>query len=128
MKYYKIDISLLNNNGRISSSASIDKIQNIENLFEKIRYGSYIDSFPILDSFYLESYDEEQYWEDQKNDVHTFIGKANIIVGWYISDNFKKELELFKVAPELKIEDIAMLADIQAPKTRGNYKKKEINF
>ncbi|MFH6989228.1 imm11 family protein [Flavobacterium collinsii] len=109
MRYYKFTISLSNDDGRISSSASVDKIPNIENLFEKIRYGEIMENFPIIDSFYLESYDEEKYWENQKNDIHTLIGKVNILIGWYVSEDLKSLLENFKIAPKYNFYETILL-------------------
>ncbi|MFK7004883.1 hypothetical protein BWK63_13810 [Flavobacterium covae] len=109
MRYYKFQIPLSNDNGRISSSASVDKTPNIENLFEKIKYGEIIENFPLIDSFYLESYDDEKYWEDQINDIHTFIGKVNILIGWYVSDDFKQVLESFKIAPKYNFYETRVL-------------------
>ncbi len=39
MKYYKINPKTYNNNGMISSSASVDNLPGIEKELEKIRYG-----------------------------------------------------------------------------------------
>jgi len=98
MKYYKITPKLNNDNGRISSSASVDNLSGIENEFEKIRYGEVVESFSIIDSFYLESFDDEKYWEYQLNDIHSFIGKAKVITGWFISEKLKKKLSGFKIS------------------------------
>lgn len=109
MKYYKFKVSLSNDDGRISSSASVDKTPNIENLFEKIRYGEVVENFPVIDSFYLESYDDKKYWENQKNDIHTLIGKVNILIGWYISEDLKSLLENFKIAPKYNFYETILM-------------------
>ncbi|OIV42057.1 hypothetical protein [Flavobacterium johnsoniae] len=98
MKYYKIAPKLNNDNGRISSSASVDNLPGLENEFEKIRYGEIVESFPIIDSFYLESFDDEKYWEYQLNDIHSFIGKAKVITGWFISEKLKKLFSDLKIS------------------------------
>lgn len=98
VKHYKIAPKFNNDNGRISSSASVDNLPEIENELGKIRYGKIVESFPIIDSFYLESFDDEKYWEYQLNDIHSFIGKAKVITGWYISEKLKKLFSGFKIS------------------------------
>lgn len=99
MKYYKITPKLNNDNGRISSSASVDNFNAIEIELEKIRYGNiYVDDFSIIKPFYLESFDDEKYWEYQLNDIHSFIGKAKVITGWFISEKLKEMFFSFKIS------------------------------
>jgi len=99
MKFYKINPNIYNDNGRISSSASVDNLFGIENELEKIRYGNeYLNNFLIIKSFYLESFDDEKYWEDQLNDIHSFIGKSKVISGWLISSKLKQLFSSFKIS------------------------------
>ncbi len=59
---------------------------------------NYLNNFPIIESFYLESFDDEKYWENQLNDIHSFIGKAKVISGWYISVKLKQLFSSFKIS------------------------------
>ncbi|RYJ38168.1 hypothetical protein NU08_2783 [Flavobacterium anhuiense] len=70
----------------------------IESEFEKIRYGKHVKDFSIKDPFYLESFDDKEYWEYQLNDIHSFIGKAKVVTGWLISKKLKKIFSGFKIS------------------------------
>ncbi|WP_269221583.1 hypothetical protein [Flavobacterium sp. IMCC34518] len=95
MKYFKINQKFYNDNDRIVSSAEGEKIPNSNYFFNKLRNGEVISNIPILDYFYLKSFDEEKYWEYELNDVHNFIGEGSQIKGWLISRKLKDLFDTF---------------------------------
>jgi hypothetical protein len=109
MEYYKIKIrGHYPEYGRIACDANGNNIPNAEILFRKMK-DEKISDLPILDYFFLESFDEKQYWEWILCDVYTFTKLSNYIQGWYISDNFKLFLENFKIAPQYHFYETRLL-------------------
>ena len=107
MKYYKIQIKSFYGD-RIASNANfIDNSK--EYIFKKISLGEIIPDTPIFDYFFLESFDEKQYWEWALFDVHNFIGVGSIMCGWYISDKLKSVLENFRIAPKYHFYETRLL-------------------
>ena len=107
MKYYKIQIKSFYGD-RIASNANfIDNSK--EYIFKKISLGEIIPDTPIFDYFFLESFDEKQYWEWALFDVHNFIGVGSIMCGWYISDKLKSVLEKFRIAPKYHFYETRLL-------------------
>ena len=107
MKYYKIQIKSFYGD-RIASNANfIDNSK--EYIFKKISLGEIIPDTPIFDYFFLESFDEKQYWECALFDVHNFIGVGSIMCGWYISDKLKSVLENFRIAPKYHFYETRLL-------------------
>ena len=107
MKYYKIQIKSFYGD-RIASNANfIDNSK--EYIFKKISLGEINPDTPIFDYFFLESFDEKQYWEWALFDVHNFIGVGSIMCGWYISDKLKSVLENFKIAPKYYFYETRLL-------------------
>ena len=96
MKYYKIQIKSFYGD-RIASNANfIDNSK--EYIFKKISLGEIIPDTPIFDYFFLESFDEKQYWEWALFDVYKFIGEtSNMLGALLISKKLKKVLENFKI-------------------------------
>jgi hypothetical protein len=97
MKYYKIKIRLFYPNERISSTAVGDKIPNIEFCLERMKSGEIIEEVPLLDYFYLESYDKKKYWEWRLFDVHDLRGKGIHVPCWFVSGDLKLLLENFNL-------------------------------
>ena len=107
MKYYKIQIKSFYGD-RIASNANfIDNSK--EYIFKKISLGEIIPDTPIFDYFFLESFDEKQYWEWALFDVHNFIGVGSIMCGWYVSDKLKSVLENFRIAPKYHFYETRLL-------------------
>ncbi len=97
MKYYKIDVKSFYEE-RIASRANfIDKSQ--DEYFKKISNGEIILDAPIFDYFYLESFDDEKYWEWNLFDIHKFIGEASRMLGaLLISKKAKNLFDNFKIS------------------------------
>ncbi|MCA4783118.1 hypothetical protein IF125_12785 [Empedobacter stercoris] len=97
MKYYKILIKR-NYEKRLASNANF--INNSkEYIFKQISNGEIILDAPIFDYFYLESFDDEKYWEWNLFDAHKFIGEASRMLGsLLISERTKELFESFKIS------------------------------
>jgi hypothetical protein len=95
MKYYLIKVQSHNDNNRISSDVEGKKNPNAKFFFNKISQGEILLKTPVFDYFFLESFDEKQYWEYKVNDVHKFIGEGSQIRGWLVSEKLKLLLEYF---------------------------------
>jgi hypothetical protein len=109
MKYFKIEIKgHYREVGRIASDANGDKIPNAETLFKKMKDGDKFN-LPVLDYFFLESFDKKEFWEWILCDVYTFTKNANWIIGWYISDDLKLLLENLKIAPTYHFYETRLL-------------------
>ncbi|HBR11588.1 MAG TPA: hypothetical protein DD740_05140 [Chryseobacterium sp.] len=99
MKYFKIQIkTIYQDNNRISSSVNGENINNADDYFIKMDNGDIVYDAPIFDYFYLESFDDEKYWEWLLVDVFDFTGKGSRIPGWLISRRLKGIFEKFKIA------------------------------
>ena len=94
MKYYKIFVKRYYDE-RIASSVNF--INDSENSnFKQIDNGNIVFDVPILDYFYLESFDKKENWEWNLFDVHNFIGIANrLSTCFFISEKLKELLEKF---------------------------------
>jgi hypothetical protein len=97
MKYYLIKVKSHSDNNRISSEVEGEKIPNAEFFFNRISQGEILLKTPVFDYFFLESFDEKQYWEYKVNDVHKFIGEGSQIKGWFVSGKLRLLLELFNL-------------------------------
>ena len=97
MKYYKIETK--NYYGeRIASYADFTNDLK-EKIFKEIGDGEIITYIGVFDSFFLSSYDKEEFWEWNSFDVHKFYGKS----GWLtpnllISKKLKNVLEQHNIA------------------------------
>lgn len=97
MRYYKIDIKSFYGERTISRANYINNLK--EECFKDIGKGEIIYDAPTFDYFYLESFDEQKYWEWKLFDAHQFIGEA----GWltpnlFISKKLKKLFEDFNMS------------------------------
>ena len=117
MKYYKVAPAFNNANKRVASSASGDKVLKGEEYYNILKDGEFHKEIPLLKHFFLESYDEKKYWDFQLNDIHNLIGKANTIIGYYLSNDFKNILEDFNIAPVFNFYETLLL-----------YKEKELKY
>lgn len=97
MKYYKIDIKTYYDVGRVPSYVNGDNIPNAEVLFKNMRDKDKIN-IPVLDYFFLESFDKKEYWEWMLCDVYSFIRLAGYIQGWLISKQLKSLLERYNLS------------------------------
>lgn len=99
MKYYRIQTkTIYPENNRIASSANGEKINNADHYFIKMEKGEIINTPPLFDYFYLESFDKKEYWEWSLFDVHNFMGNASrISTCFFISEKLKILLEEFSI-------------------------------
>ncbi|MFK7061597.1 hypothetical protein V3Q90_15895 [Flavobacterium oreochromis] len=98
MKYYKIKVKRFYDNDMIATNANGSKINDGVNYFWRMDKGEIIISPPVFDYFYLESFDEKQYWEWMLADVYNFTGEGAQIPGWLISEKLKEILEKHKIS------------------------------
>ena len=98
MRYFKLKVKRFYENDMIATNAEGIEIEDADYYFGKMDKGEVLNYTPIFDYFYLKSYDKEEFWEWQINDVHDFIGKGSRIPGWLISKEIKGLLENYKVA------------------------------
>lgn len=101
MKYYKIEVqSHYLKEGMIASHANGDNVENGEKYFDLIDEGELLDSPPVFNSFFLESFDKKKYWEWILCDVHGFIGEGSQMTGSAIlvSPALKEILESVQLA------------------------------
>jgi hypothetical protein len=97
MKYYKIDIKgHYREVGRIASDANGDNVPNSEILFRKMKDGKK-SNLPVLDYFFLQSFDKKEFWEWILCDVYSFTHNAGWIRGWFISQKLKLLLDNFNL-------------------------------
>jgi hypothetical protein len=98
MKYFQIKFATFYELGRIASEANGENIPAMEYYFNNMRDGQIITNVPLLDYFFLESYDEKKYWEWKLCDVHRFTRTASLIGGWLISEKLKLLLNDFNIS------------------------------
>ena len=97
MKYFKIEIKgHYREVGRIASDANGDKIPNAETLFRKMKDGKRFN-LPVLDYFFLQSFDKKEFWKWILCDVYTFTHNAGWIRGWFISQKLELLLDNFNL-------------------------------
>jgi hypothetical protein len=77
--------------------------------FDRIGKGEIIDDAPLFDYFHLQSYGEKKDWEWRLQDVHGGIGDYPGNGNWYISDDFKRLLENFSIAPQYHFYETRLL-------------------
>ncbi|MTH15802.1 DUF1629 domain-containing protein [Flavobacterium sp. LC2016-01] len=108
MKYYNIYIKT-HYGERVASSANGQNVPDKDELFGKIRKGEILNSAPVFDYFVLESFDEQKYWEWALFDVFYGRGDFPHNGNWYVSNDLKKTLENFKIAPEFHFYETKLL-------------------
>ena len=97
MKYFKIGLRTYFELDRVPSRANGDNVPNADTLFRKMKDGEKFN-LPVLDYFFLQSFDKKEFWEWILCDVYSFTHNAGWIRGWFISDDLKLLLENFNLS------------------------------
>ena len=92
MEYFKINFKKYRNVGRVPSYANGDNILNAEFYSNKISQGEILLETPIFDCFFLESFDNKEYWEWYLSDVYEFTKEWGRTYCWLISTKLQQVL------------------------------------